>query len=241
LIGWLARSNVAFLAALCRAREFRSGPVDTGFIERNASALGLTPGGLDRTAAAAGAARLIEQDRARIARNLDREPDTPASPWDADDAFQLSGRRTLAISILVDGESVRAEVAHDSRGLTVTVEGSSAALDAVAFDAPDGVYVLRGGRQTVVRLGHSGAGIIDGADGDGVIKAPMHGKVLALLVAEGHSVVKGQRLAIIEAMKMEHALVAPLAGTVTGISVTVGGQVVEGAKLMTIKSAGETN
>jgi 3-methylcrotonyl-CoA carboxylase alpha subunit len=235
------RSNVAFLAALCRAGEFRSGAVDTGFIDRNASVLGLAPQGLDRAAAAAGAARLIAQDRARIARNLDREPDTPASPWDADDAFQLSGRRNLAIPIVVDGEPVQAELASGPGGPTVVVDGTPAALDAAAFDAPDGVYVLRGGRQTVVRPGHSGAGAMDGAAGDGVIKAPMHGKVLALLVAEGHSVVKGQRLAIIEAMKMEHALIAPLAGTVTGISVAAGGQVAEGAKLMTIESAGETS
>jgi 3-methylcrotonyl-CoA carboxylase alpha subunit len=235
------RSNVAFLAALCRSKEFRSGPVDTGFIERNAALLGLVSQGIDRAAAAAGAARLIEQDRARIVRNLDRDPDTPASPWDADDAFQLSGRRTLAIPILADGEPVQAELANGSGGPTVAVDGTPAALDAVTFDAPDGIYVLHGGRQTVVRPGRSGAGVMDGEDGDGVIKAPMHGKVLALLVEEGHSVVKGQRLAIIEAMKMEHALVAPLAGTVTGISIAAGGQVAEGAKLMTIASASETS
>jgi 3-methylcrotonyl-CoA carboxylase alpha subunit len=235
------RSNVAFLAALCRAKEFRNGSVDTGFIERSASELGLAPQGLDRAAAAAGAARLIEQERARIARNLDRDPDIPASPWDAADAFQLSGRRALVIPLLADGETAQAELANSSEGLVVAVEGSIAALDAVTFDAPDGVCVLRGGRQTVVRPGRSGAGAIDGEAGDGVIKAPMHGKVLALLVEEGNNVVKGQRLAIIEAMKMEHALVAPLAGKVTGVSVTTGGQVVEGAKLMTIESAGGTS
>jgi 3-methylcrotonyl-CoA carboxylase alpha subunit len=69
----------------------------------------------------------------------------------------------------------------------------------------------------------------------------MHGKVLALLVAEGDSVVKGQRLAIIEAMKMEHALTAPHAGTVTGISIAAGGQIAEGAKVMTIEPASDAN
>jgi 3-methylcrotonyl-CoA carboxylase alpha subunit len=69
----------------------------------------------------------------------------------------------------------------------------------------------------------------------------MHGKVLALLVAEGDSVVKGQRLAIIEAMKMEHALTAPYDGTVAGISVAAGGQVAEGAKVITIEPANEVD
>ena len=69
------------------------------------------------------------------------------------------------------------------------------------------------GRQTVVRRADLGAGDLDHADGDGEIKAPMHGKVLALLVGDGEQVEKGQRLAIIEAMKMEHTLTAPRAGS----------------------------
>ena len=235
------RTNLAFLAALCRAKQFRAGPVDTGFIERNAAALGLVPHGVDRAAAAAGAARLIERDRKRIFQNLDRAPDAPASPWDAGDAFQLSGRRSQATAILVDGVPMRAEATFDAVGSRVAVDGSSAALDAAVFDTPDGVYVLRQGRQTVVRRAVADVDAVDSTDGDGLIKAPMHGKVLALMVAEGDSVVKGQRLAIIEAMKMEHALVAPNAGTVTGVAVATGSQVAEGAKLMVIKPASETN
>ena len=123
----------------------------------------------------------------------------------------------------------------------MTVDGEAAALDAVMFESPDSVYVLRHGRQTVVRRSPAGNGALDGAGGDGLIKAPMHGKVLALLVAEGDSVVKGQRLAIIEAMKMEHALTAPHDGTVAGISVAAGGQVAEGAKVMTIEPANEAD
>ena len=64
----------------------------------------------------------------------------------------------------------------------------------------------------------------------------MHGKVLALLVANGDRVEKGQRLAIIEAMKMEHALTAPRAGRVAGITVAVGSQVADGEGVMTIEA-----
>jgi 3-methylcrotonyl-CoA carboxylase alpha subunit len=56
-----------------------------------------------------------------------------------------------------------------------------------------------------------------------------------MLVAEGERVEKGQRLAVIEAMKMEHALTARRPGRVTGIAVAVGAQVAEGARLMTIE------
>ena len=64
----------------------------------------------------------------------------------------------------------------------------------------------------------------------------MHGRVLAVLVGQGDRVEKGQRLAVIEAMKMEHALTAPYAGTVAEVAVTPGSQVAEGAPVMTIEA-----
>jgi 3-methylcrotonyl-CoA carboxylase alpha subunit len=73
--------------------------------------------------------------------------------------------------------------------------------------------------------------------GGGLVRAPMHGKVLALLVAPGERVRRGQRLAIIEAMKMEHTLHAPVDGTVADIAVTQEAQVAEGAKVMIIAPA----
>ena len=65
----------------------------------------------------------------------------------------------------------------------------------------------------------------------------MHGKVLAVLVENGATVTRGQRLAIIEAMKMEHTLTAPIDGTVAEIAVAPDAQVAEGAKLMVIAPA----
>ena len=63
----------------------------------------------------------------------------------------------------------------------------------------------------------------------------MHGKVLALFVAPGDKVAKGQRLAVIEAMKMEHTLTAPCTGIVAEIAVAAGSQIAEGARVMTIE------
>ena len=62
----------------------------------------------------------------------------------------------------------------------------------------------------------------------------MHGKVLAILVEEGAAVAKGERVALIEAMKMEHALTAPIAGTVAEVAAAAGNQIAEGAKVMVI-------
>jgi 3-methylcrotonyl-CoA carboxylase alpha subunit len=136
----------------------------------------------------------------------------------------------------VNGELTTAQAAYGPAGAVVTVDGVEPALDAVAIVDADAIYVLRQGRQIVVRPVGIGAGAFDRADGDGQIRAPMHGKVLALLVADGDRVEQGQRLAVIEAMKMEHMLIAPSAGRVVNVSVGAGAQVAEGTRLMTIEA-----
>ena len=113
-----------------------------------------------------------------------------------------------------------AEVTYDPQGLKVSVGGSAPAKDAVIVANGDAIYVLRNGRQTKVALRDVALNEAGDHDTGGIVRAPMHGKVLAYLGgAMATQVVRGQRLAIIEAMKMEHTLVAPTDGTVADISV----------------------
>jgi 3-methylcrotonyl-CoA carboxylase alpha subunit len=231
------RSNAGFLAALCRANKFRDGDFDTGFIDSHLAELGAAPRGLDRAAVAAGAFKLIEQERVRIFASHEREPDQPLSPWDSIDGFQLSGARRLALPILADGESLVAQVDYSGQGLSVTVEDAAPAGDAMAVATNEAVYVLRHGRQTKVALRDLALDEAGDQNAGGLVRAPMHGKVLALLVAPGERVTRGQRLAIIEAMKMEHTLHSPLDGTVAEIAVSPDAQVAEGAKVMVIEPA----
>jgi 3-methylcrotonyl-CoA carboxylase alpha subunit len=233
-------TNLAFLSALCRAPDVRAGRFDTGFVERNAAALGAAPRGRDAAAAAAGAERLIARQSARIAAAADEEDAAP-SPWDAVDGFQLAGARSVPFAILVDGRPATATVAYDGGRPKATVDGVAPDRAAVAVETDVAVHVLRGGRQTIVRLVDAEAVDLDHADGDGMVRAPMHGKLLALTVVPGETVARGHRLAVIEAMKMEHALTAPCDGVVAEIAVKVGSQVAEGARIMVIKPAAEAN
>src|SRR5262249_34396784 len=139
------RTNAGFLARLLRAEDFRAGQFDTGFIERHLDALA-APHGLDRAAAAAGAAHLLARERPRPADAADAAP----SPWDAGDGFQLSGPRELALPLDVDGERVTATVSYRGGAAAVTVDGAAPARDAVVVDGGDAVYVARRGGQTVV-------------------------------------------------------------------------------------------
>jgi len=229
------RSNLAFLAALARAQAFRQGDFDTGFIDRHLEALGAAPQALDKAAVAFAAEKLFARGRERIANASGREASAPASPWDASDAFQLLGNRKLALPLIAEGESLTAQIDYGPQGPCITVGGERAASDAFAASSGEAVYVQRAGRQTKVTLRDLALDEAGDAEAGGLVRAPMHGKVLAVLVEPGAAVARGQRLAIIEAMKMEHTLTAPMAGTVAEIAVERDAQVAEGAKLMLIE------
>jgi len=221
------RTNAAFLARLLRSPEFVSGHFDTGFVERHLSALEGTRGP-DLAAAAKGIFHLL---------NLSSQPmDADASPWDATDGFQLSGERSVEMPFLVDGNKVTVGLTYGVGGPTLRFGNDAVTPTPTATLVDDGetVYVIDRGRQTAVAQADFGTES-DVGDGSGTVRAPMHGKVLTILTAKGKSVRKGERVAILEAMKMEHALVAPLEGTVSDIAVAEGSQVAERAAIMTIE------
>src|SRR5262249_28756563 len=199
----------------------------------NLADLGAIPQGLDPGAAAFGAQRLLAQDH-RTSGPLEEAPEESQSPWDVPDAFQISGTRRLTLPLLADGEAAVAEIVSTAKGRELSVDGVAPASDALAVTGSDAVFVLRHGRQTKVSLRDPGLAETSGHDKSGLVRAPMHGKVLALLVEEGVRVTRGQRVAIIEAMKMEHTIVAPIDGVVTEVVAAKGAQIAEGAPLMTV-------
>ncbi|MEM7168201.1 MAG: biotin/lipoyl-containing protein [Planctomycetota bacterium] len=84
------------------------------------------------------------------------------------------------------------------------------------------------------RRGAAGAAAHEGHDD---LSAPMPGKVLEVLVAEGDTVEAGQRLVVIEAMKMENPLRAPHHSIVTKIHVGVGDAVAPGDSIIELDQA----
>jgi 3-methylcrotonyl-CoA carboxylase alpha subunit len=233
------RTNVPLLANLCRAAAFRDGKVDTGFVDRNLAALSAAAREPDWAAAARGAAHLLAglaiapQDMP--AHEEDGASPEEYSPWSAGDAFQLGGKREISLPIVVDGEDAEALIAYGNAGARVTVRGAEPAADVRLFEVGAQAYILRAGRQTRVRIKDFATRSLEFGGGDNVIKAPMHGRVLVLFAAVGERVMRGQRLAVIEAMKMEHTLRAPFAGTVKELPVSTGAQVVEGAPIMVLE------
>lgn len=66
--------------------------------------------------------------------------------------------------------------------------------------------------------------------------SPMPGRIIAVDVAAGDTVTKGQKLVTLEAMKMEHSLTSPFDGTVAELNAATGGQVSEGTLLVRIEA-----
>ncbi|MBX3550133.1 MAG: ATP-grasp domain-containing protein [Xanthobacteraceae bacterium] len=228
------RSNVEFLRALADSAEMRAGTVDTGYIERNLEALTKT-GEADFAAAAFAVEELMrrEQGKQREAARL-----LPASarraPWSAQDGYDFGAKREIPVSVLVNGTRAIARVRQEGNSLRASVNGVEASPSEIV-EAGDLLVAIREGRQTGVKLAEASSADLSRASGNGAVSAPMHGKVLSVSVAKGDKVAKGQRLMVLEAMKMEHALDAATDGVVVELSVAAGEQVSEGAQLILIK------
>jgi acetyl-CoA/propionyl-CoA carboxylase biotin carboxyl carrier protein len=78
-----------------------------------------------------------------------------------------------------------------------------------------------------------GSGLQGGAGG--AVLSPMQGTVLTVEVAEGDSVVAGDVICVIEAMKMENEIVAHRDGTVTGLAVAPGDAVANGQRICSVE------
>ncbi|WP_375459773.1 acetyl/propionyl/methylcrotonyl-CoA carboxylase subunit alpha [uncultured Enterovirga sp.] len=254
------RTNAGFLRALCDMPEFRTGGFDTGSIDRNLDALTGATEGPDGEVVAAGLLKLLDADeRARNPSPIQAAAQGGSAwrgdPWRNQDAFQLMGERRTRHLVQVDGEVV--PVALRWRGTEAEVEipslgyagrpdfswdedshfGTFGADGAQIVPTPDGMVLVRGGRQTRVAMVDPFAVDLDHLDAGDSVKAPMHGKLIAVFVAVGDQVVRGQRLAIVEAMKMEHALLAPRDGEIAEVTAEAGAQVTEGGRLITLAPA----
>jgi 3-methylcrotonyl-CoA carboxylase alpha subunit len=103
-----------------------------------------------------------------------------------------------------------------------------------------GALVLNGGRQTHVRpIDPEAAAEVGVGTSDGAVKAPMHGRLAALAVTEGQEVEAGERVAVLEAMKMEHALAAPRAGRVALADKRIGDIVEQGALILRVEEVAQ--
>ena len=225
-------TNLGFLEALTRHEGFAAGEVDTGLIDRDLETLAVEPEPDARITALAaiGAAGLPGEGGftlwAPLAREVVLERGgariTVRIATLGCDRYEVGVDGGAAMNVAwqggwhVDEERLQAEVVLLGRHVSVF------AGYGFHFAIPDPLEVA-------VDLGAAA----------GVIEAPMPGLVKAVFAKPGQAVAKGDRLAILEAMKMEHALTAARDGVVAEVLAHEGDQVEAGAALIRLEEEEE--
>ena len=142
-------------------------------------------------------------------------PAETGDPWDAVRGFRANASPEVMVEVEVAGKPYTVAPMID-----------------LCAEIADGILFLNGeawpfGPRQADHVSGGGAG-------DGAILSPMPGRIIAVLIEAGQTVVKGQRMLVLEAMKMEQALLAPFNGTVSELKVSEGAQVPEGTLLVRI-------
>jgi len=240
-------TNVAFLRRVVNSTAFATADLDTALIERERAALFEAPPLPVEVAAAAVAAH-------RLAHETTLEG---VDPWSRRDGWRLYGGAQRQLSLQVHGKAITLAVDRLHDGATVLQIGPQR----WAFSSRplgEGRHDLRLGERrltaTVYRQGErfavftaQGSALVqeydpiahagEGAQEAGRLTAPMPGKVISFLARPGERVQRGQALAVMEAMKMEHTIHAPHEGVVEALLYAVGDQVAEGGELLRLGKA----
>jgi biotin carboxyl carrier protein len=165
-------------------------------------------------------------------------------------AVKIDGREQVVEidegPVRVDGVDVKVEVVEAEAGLfLLRTEGEQVAVRVDGGGGKVSVSVRRAGRD-VVGVGAEVAdarrarvAVPERADGAAtaavVVRAPIPGRVVKVLVKTGDAVKVGQTLVVLEAMKMENELRAPRAGTVTEVRSAEGTAVEAGQELVELR------
>lgn len=248
-------NNVPYLKRIVEHQAFIAGGVDTRFIEtyrEDLAAGGAGEGGTRESGSmpALAAAALLEAERLDVVRQA-RLGGDPYSPWAMAYGWRLNDNPQHRLTLLhgadelvllyrleagtyvfEQGENqVRIGVSlHADGRLDARLDGISIHAEA-AFEG-DAITVFYGGTAHRYVLKTALASGAEAGEDSGHVAAPMPGKLIAVHVAEGAEVAKGDPLMVLEAMKMEHVIRAPDDGVIAALHYGPGDQVEEGADLL---------
>ncbi len=234
-------TNLAFLAALLESGAFRSGALDVQFVDRSLDGLVAQdrPVSIEGVAAAA----LIWQ-RALTPSESNRDA------WHDRQGWQLNLPARIFLHVDSSDEAGAAVLAGAGSprlswaGQTITLDDIEINGHRVAFSVAGRAYrmlvvtgartfhVITDNRVDRVAMADPFSARQDGSAAEGGVVASMPGKITKVFVSAGQTVEAGARLAVLEAMKMEHILRAAHAGVVTQVSVAAGDFVDEGTAVV---------
>ena len=247
-------TNLAFLKALLTHPLVARGEIDTGFIEREISALTRTTPAVAALDLAAACVSVLVREQHEHEHAQAATLDT--SPWNRTDGWTLTGRRSRRVRFRHGAEQYDTVLWYGRDGFTMEFAGTNARLqfvprdggvfDMCLGDAPERASVAWSGRDLDVTTprGHLKLQWIDPFAGKVAdlaaasrIVAPMPGTVTRILAEPGADLPRGSPLIVLEAMKMEHTLRAPSNGRLKALKCAVGDVVQEGTELADFEPA----
>ena len=145
-------------------------------------------------------------------------------------SFKINGKQYDVTVESVEGKNAQVVV----NGAAYSVEIEKGAADAVVAAAPQNDKPAAPAPQAAPATAASAAPKAAPAGPGTKVESPLPGVVIEVSVKEGQAVKQGQKVAVLEAMKMENEIAATVDGTVTAIHVNKGDSVLEGAPIVTI-------
>jgi biotin carboxyl carrier protein len=142
------------------------------------------------------------------------------------------------LEVRVGGERVDVDVVPVGGQLSVRINGE--VVDLTIEGQPPEVGAIASGHRSYVRVeserlrSAEAAKKGGGASAEKVVKSPMPGRIVKILVGPGDAVEAGQPLLVMEAMKMENEIKAKAAGTIASVHVKPGEAVEGNAKLVSL-------
>jgi acetyl/propionyl-CoA carboxylase alpha subunit len=242
-------TNRDLLIAILREREFRSGAIDTAYLERHDPlALMARTAGIDNSAIHALVATLAAQAERRATTSiLPRLPSGWRTLPSADQRVSFTlGDNTIDVAYRFHRGKLVASVAQTEFSVTL-IEASGQLVDAEVDGVRRRYKVFRDGLDYYVdsALGCTALREVERFPDPttkaevGSLVAPMPGAVVRIEVIQGSRVAAGTPIVVLEAMKMEHIVRAPADGVVSAISVNAGDQVESGQVLAVVSSDGQ--
>jgi len=240
-----ATTNAGFLRRLTMQPDFALGRPDTGLIDRHFAELTMVRAAPSEAIALA----------AFVLSGILERP-TSNDPWASLSGFRLwsgasdfvdldhrgqhlpvsfSRKGEDAFAVMVDGKDLDLRLSRSGTGYFIETDGRKYRLHAIR--GGDDVTVFCDGESWHFGLADPFSGEDEAMHGGDQIVAPMPGLVKLLHATPGVSVAKGERLAVMEAMKMELTISAPRDGKVGEVLAVEGEQVLEGAVLLVLEPA----
>jgi acetyl-CoA/propionyl-CoA carboxylase biotin carboxyl carrier protein len=242
-------TNTGFLRALLADPDVRAARLDTGLVGRRIDDWAAAPLPADVLAAAAAHALLVLEPAGPVVDPFDvpggwRIGEPAWTTWRMSVTGHdpvpvgIRGRAADAEVAIGDADPVRCSAQWSGDALAVTVDGVVRRY-ACAQDG-DTLWLGRDGRAWGVReQAPLDAAAATEAGAGGPVLSPMPGTVTAVEVAEGQRVSAGDRLVVVEAMKMEHVLTAPIDGVVRDLRARAGATVAKDAVLAVVEPVSE--